>query len=222
MMVLPLLTAAVLAAAPAPVNDSSGKWMKAAEAGKDLYATLKTTQGDIVVKLFSKQAPLAVSNFVGLATGEKPWRNSETGEQVTKPMYNGVTFHRVIRGFMIQGGDPTGTGRGDPGYTFANENPSARFDRPGLLAMANRGRDTNGCQFFITVATPQYLNGNYTIFGEVISGYPNVVKISEVKTDRSDRPVQDVKIDSVTVSDKAPKTVGKKTGKGAKAASAKQ
>src|SRR5689334_22710912 len=162
------LTASVAGAAPkAPAAGAkaSGSWTKKVEAGKDLYATLKTSQGDIVVKLFSKDAPKTVANFVGLATGEKEWRDPKTGQMMKTPLYNGVVFHRVIPNFMIQGGDPTGTGMGDPGYRFEDEFQSGRkFDKRGLLAMANAGPNTNGSQFFITVGDTAFLNGRHTIF----------------------------------------------------------
>jgi peptidylprolyl isomerase len=146
---------------------------------KDPIVTLKTNQGDIVLKLYSKKAPLAVKNFVELAK---------------RGYYNGVTFHRVIKGFMIQGGDPTGTGRGGKsiyGKEFKNEYaPNLVFDRPYLLAMANRGPNTNGSQFFITVAPTPWLNGGYTIFGEVIKGKDVVDKINSVPTGAMDRPLK--------------------------------
>ena len=192
-------------APPAPLA-SGGEWMDKAKAGRDLWATLKTTKGDIVVKLFSKDAPKTVANFVGLATGEQEWVDPRDGQRKRTPLYPGTEFHRVIPDFMILGGDPTGTGRGQPGYTFADEFQSNRkFDRKGLLAMANRGPDTNGSQFFITVSTPGHLNGKHTIFGEVISGYPVVEAISKVKTMMGSRPNDPVTLTAVTVSDKPPK-----------------
>ncbi|NMO22623.1 peptidylprolyl isomerase [Pyxidicoccus fallax] len=176
------------------------------QAGQEVYATLNTNQGDIVVRLFSKDAPKTVANFVGLATGEKSWKDPRTNEQVQgRPLYEGVIFHRVIPGFMIQGGDPTGTGRGDPGYRFEDEFQSGRtFNKPGLLAMANAGPGTNGSQFFITTSSPGYLNNRHTIFGEVVQGYEVVEKISNVERDRADRPLQQVVIQKVTMSDAAP------------------
>ncbi|NTX05157.1 peptidylprolyl isomerase [Myxococcus sp. CA051A] len=179
--------------------------MKKAYGGQDIQATLETNQGPIVVRLFSKDAPNTVSNFVGLATGEKTWTDPRNGERVTgKPLYDGVVFHRVIPGFMIQGGDPTGSGRGDPGYRFADEFQSGRtFDKPGLLAMANAGPGTNGSQFFITTSTPSYLNNKHTIFGEVVKGYDVVEKISKVATGPGDRPVDPVIIQKITLADAA-------------------
>jgi peptidyl-prolyl cis-trans isomerase A (cyclophilin A) len=185
---------------------SAKGFQKKALEGQDLWATLQTNQGAIVVKLFSKDAPKTVANFVGLASGEQPWLNPKTGaREEGKPLYDGVIFHRVIPEFMIQGGDPTGTGRGDPGYRFEDEFKSGRgFDKKGLLAMANAGPGTNGSQFFITVATPSYLNGRHTIFGEVVQGYDVVEKIAAVPRNRQDRPDADVVIQHVAVSDTQP------------------
>jgi peptidyl-prolyl cis-trans isomerase A (cyclophilin A) len=181
-------------------------WMARAEAGKDIWATLKTSQGTIVVKLFSKEAPKTVANFVGLASGEKEWTDPRDNQKKKTPLYDGTEFHRVIPDFMIQGGDPAGTGRGQPGFTFEDEFQSGRkFDKKGLLAMANRGPNTNGSQFFITVSTPHHLDGKHTIFGEVVSGYPVVEAISKVKTLPGNRPADPVVLQSVTLSEKVPK-----------------
>lgn len=180
-----------------------GQWSSKVDAGKDLYATIHTNLGDVQVKLFSKDAPKTVKNFVGLATGEREWKHPATGE-VKKgvPLYNGVIFHRVIPGFMIQGGDPLGVGRGGPGYTFEDEFQSGRtFDKTGLLAMANSGPATNGSQFFITTSTPAHLNNRHTIFGEVVKGYDVVEAISKVQTGMGNKPVQPVTISSITLSD---------------------
>src|SRR6195952_2502030 len=131
-------------------------------------AVLHTTQGDITVNLFGLHAPKTVKNFIGLATGEKPWRNPSTGAEETGPLYKDLVFHRVIENFMIQGGDPLGTGTGGPGYQFADEfHPDLQFDRPYLLAMANAGPGTNGSQFFLTTAATAWLNRKHTVFGEV-------------------------------------------------------
>jgi peptidyl-prolyl cis-trans isomerase A (cyclophilin A) len=185
---------------------SGGPWMTKAEAGKDLWATIKTNKGPIVVKLFSKDAPKTVANFVGLATGEKEWIDPRDNQRKRSPLYDGTEFHRVIPDFMIQGGDPEGTGRGQPGYTFEDEFQSGRkFDKKGILAMANRGPNTNGSQFFITTSTPHHLDGRHTIFGEVVSGYPVVETISHVKTMGGNRPADPISVISITVSDKAPK-----------------
>jgi len=164
-------------------------------------ATLHTNHGDIVITLFDDQAPTTVANFVGLATGTKPYRN-EKGAEVTGPFYDGVIFHRIIPGFMIQGGDPTGTGRGGPGYKFGDEfHPELTFSRPYLLAMANAGPGTNGSQFFITVAATPWLNRKHTIFGEVVDRASQAVvdEIAAVPTDRNDRPKNDVVINSVDI-----------------------
>ena len=166
-----------------------------------MKATLHTNHGDIVLRLFPDQAPKTVANFVGLATGTKPYRD-EHGVEVTAPFYDGVIFHRVIPGFMIQGGDPTGTGRGGPGYQFADEiHPDLVFDKPYLLAMANAGPGTNGSQFFITVDPTPWLNRKHTIFGVVDDAASTHVvdEIAAVPTGRGDRPVDDVVIESVTV-----------------------
>ena len=165
-----------------------------------LTATLQTSQGRIVIRLFPDQAPKTVRNFVELAEGGRQWTDPRTGRTTTAKLYDGTIFHRVIPDFMIQGGDPLGSGRGGPGYEFADEfHPDLRFDRPYLLAMANAGPGTNGSQFFITVAPTAWLNGKHTIFGEVIEGADVVDRISRVKTGSQDRPVEDVTIDSVTV-----------------------
>ncbi|AKF79875.1 cyclophilin [Myxococcus fulvus 124B02] len=201
-----------VAATPPPAPpEATGEWTKKVQAGQDLLATMETNQGTIELRLFSKDAPLTVANFVGLATGEKTWTDPSSGEKVTgRPLYNGVIFHRVIPNFMIQGGDPTGTGRGDPGYRFADEFQSGRtFNKTGLLAMANAGPGTNGSQFFITTAVTDFLNNRHTIFGEVTKGYDVVEKISKVKTAPGDRPVEPVVIQKITLAD-APATAGAK------------
>jgi peptidyl-prolyl cis-trans isomerase A (cyclophilin A) len=199
------LVACLLAGTASAAAAASGKWTKKVESGKDLYATLKTSQGDIVVRLFSKDAPKTVANFVGLASGEKEWRDPKSADKTKKPLYDGTVFHRVIPDFMIQGGDPQGTGMGDPGYRFEDEFQSGRtFDKVGLLAMANAGPNSNGSQFFITTSMPTYLNNKHTIFGEVVSGYDVVTKIGGVPRDARDRPQTPVVINRVVLSDKAP------------------
>lgn len=163
-------------------------------------ARLNTSKGTIVVKLFEEEAPETVANFIGLAEGSKQWMDPTTGKPSNKSLYEGTIFHRVIDGFMIQGGDPLGTGRGGPGYTFKDEiHPNLRFDRPFLLAMANAGPGTNGSQFFITVEKPYWLDGRHTIFGEVVEGDDVVTAISQVDTDSQDRPRQDVVINSIEI-----------------------
>jgi peptidyl-prolyl cis-trans isomerase A (cyclophilin A) len=165
-----------------------------------LTATLQTNAGPVVIRLFPDHAPKTVRNFVELAEGGKEWTDPRTGRASTDKLYDGSVFHRVIPNFMIQGGDPLGSGRGGPGYKFGDEiHPDLRFDRPYLLAMANAGPGTNGSQFFITTAATPWLNGKHTIFGEVIEGADVVDRISQVKTGSQDRPVEDVVIESVTV-----------------------
>ncbi|MBX5481516.1 MAG: peptidylprolyl isomerase [Myxococcaceae bacterium] len=181
-----------------------GAWMEKAKAGQDLYATFDTTEGTIVVKLFAKDAPKTVENFVGLATGEKEWRHpADNSVRKNTPLYDGTIFHRCIADFMIQGGDPLGKGYGGPGYRFEDEFQSGRtFDRPYLLAMANAGPNTNGSQFFITVVPTPHLNNHHTIFGEVVTGAEVAAKIAnEIPKDRNDRPKWDVTINKVTISD---------------------
>lgn len=168
-------------------------------------ATLETSLGTIVFKLFANQAPETVTNFIGLATGTKEWRDPMTGAaKAGKPLYDGTIFHRVIPNFMIQGGDPLGTGSGGPGYRFKDEFGTINFDRPGLVAMANAGPNTNGSQFFITDAATPHLNRKHTIFGEVTSGLDIVQNIARVKTVAPNRPVVPVVIKSVTISDETP------------------
>lgn len=171
-----------------------------------LYATIKTTMGDITVKLFEKEAPITVRNFVGLARGTKESKDPKTGQMVKRPLYNGSTFHRVIPGFMIQGGDPLGTGMGDPGFTIADEfHNGLTFDVPGRLAMANTGQPhSGGCQFFITEAPQPRLNGGYTIFGQVVEGQDLVPKIARVPRNSDDKPVTTVKIVSIVVKREGP------------------
>lgn len=176
--------------------------MEDAKAGKDLNATFETTEGTIVVRLFAKDAPKTVENFVGLATGEKEWTDPASGQKKTgTPLYNGTIFHRCIQNFMVQGGDPLGRGTGGPGYKFEDEFQSGRrFDKPGLLAMANAGPNTNGSQFFITVASTPWLNGRHTIFGEVTSGQDVIERVANViPKDANDRPKTDVKLKKLTI-----------------------
>src|SRR6185295_5988735 len=144
-----------------------------------VHAEFATTEGSFTVRLFDQEVPNTVANFVGLAEGTKEWTDPKTHEKVTKPFYDGIVFHRVIEGFMIQGGDPLGQGIGGPGYKFADEfHPSLSFDRPYLLGMANSGPRTNGSQFFITTVPTPWLTGKHTIFGEVVQGADIVDKIS--------------------------------------------
>jgi peptidyl-prolyl cis-trans isomerase A (cyclophilin A) len=167
-------------------------------------ATLHTSAGDIRVLLYGNHAPKTVRNFVELSQGTREWTHPATGAKTTDRLYDGTIFHRVISGFMIQGGDPLGRGTGGPGYKFADEfHPELSFDRPYLLAMANAGPATNGSQFFITVAPTTWLNRKHTIFGEVADAPSRSVvdAIAAAKTGRDDRPAEDVTIESVTVED---------------------
>lgn len=170
---------------------------------EQLYATLKTNHGDIEVRLLPDHAPKTVKNFVELAEGQREWTNPATGEKTSKPLYNGTVFHRVISGFMIQGGDPLGNGTGGPGYQFGDEfHPDLAFNKPYLLAMANAGPGTNGSQFFITVGSPDWLNNKHTIFGEVVDAASQKVvdAIAGTQTNpRTDRPVNDAVIEQVVV-----------------------
>nr|WP_324840055.1 peptidylprolyl isomerase [Actinocrinis sp.] len=177
---------------------------------EETYAVLKTTHGDITVRLFPNHAPKTVRNFVELAEGGKEWLDPRTGQKTTAKLYDGTIFHRIIPGFMIQGGDPLGQGTGGPGYRFDDEiHPDLAFNKPYLLAMANAGlqggRGTNGSQFFITVGETTWLNGKHTIFGEVAdeAGRKVVDAISNVKTGRLDRPVDDVVLESVVIERRA-------------------
>jgi peptidyl-prolyl cis-trans isomerase A (cyclophilin A) len=165
-------------------------------------AVLHTNRGDIRLNLYGNHAPKTVKNFVELAEGSREWKHPGTGEQTTNPLYDGTIFHRVIAGFMIQGGDPLGQGFGGPGYQFADEfHPELSFDRPYLLAMANAGPNTNGSQFFITVGPTPHLNRKHSIFGEVADADSRAVvdAIATTATGRGDRPTEDVVINSVTI-----------------------
>ncbi|MBV8553177.1 MAG: peptidylprolyl isomerase [Acidobacteriaceae bacterium] len=164
------------------------------------YAVIYTSMGTIVCRLLEKEAPKTVANFIALATGTKPWKDPVTGKLRHTPLYSGTTFHRVIPDFMIQGGDPAGDGTGGPGYEFPDEISANRsFDRPGLLAMANHGPDTNGSQFFITVAPAAHLDGHYSLFGEVVSGQEVANAISQVPRNSDDKPLTPVKILKIAI-----------------------
>src|SRR6266540_1228137 len=166
----------------------------------DTYATLVTTRGEIRVQLFEDTAPTTVTNFVGLATGSRVWKDPKTGAEQQRPLYDGTRFHRVIPQFMIQGGDPLGSGTGGPGYSFEDEVAGPhRFDRPGRLAMANAGPNTNGSQFFITQAPTPWLDGKHTIFGQVVSGMDVVDAIAATERDGRDRPLQEQRLERVLV-----------------------
>jgi peptidyl-prolyl cis-trans isomerase A (cyclophilin A) len=165
------------------------------------YAVFDTTEGKIVCRLFEKEAPITTKNFTDLAEGKRSWKDSVSGKGGDGPLYNGTIFHRVIPDFMIQGGDPSGTGMGGPGYKFGDETKGSpyKFDKAGKLAMANAGPGTNGSQFFITVAATPWLTGNHTIFGEVVEGQDVADKISKVKKGAQDKPVTPVVINSITI-----------------------
>jgi peptidyl-prolyl cis-trans isomerase A (cyclophilin A) len=165
------------------------------------YAVFSTTEGKITVRLFETDAPKTVANFIALAEGSKEWSHPVTRAKSTDKLYDGTVFHRVIPDFMIQGGDPAGTGMGGPGYRFEDETKGARhkFDTPGKLAMANSGPNTNGSQFFITVAPTPWLTGNHTIFGEVVEGQNIVTKISAVPRGAQDKPHKPVVLESVSI-----------------------
>ncbi|KID28844.1 peptidylprolyl isomerase [Prauserella rugosa] len=170
--------------------------------GTKIKATLHTNRGDIAINLFPDHAPKTVANFVGLAEGTKEYTQPNAKGEKTGPFYDGAIFHRVIDGFMLQGGDPTGTGRGGPGYKFDDEfHPELQFNRPYLLAMANAGPGTNGSQFFITVAPTPHLNFKHTIFGEVADDSSRAVvdEIGRVATGPADKPLEDVVIESVEI-----------------------
>jgi peptidyl-prolyl cis-trans isomerase A (cyclophilin A) len=165
------------------------------------YATFDTSEGTIVCRLFEKEAPKTVKNFTDLAEGKRDWTHPVSGKKSTDRLYDGTIFHRVIPNFMIQGGDPAGNGMGGPGYQFEDETRGSphSFDKPGKLAMANAGPNTNGSQFFITVAPTAWLTGKHTIFGEVVEGQDVVNKITAVPRNRQDRPNKDVVLQSVTI-----------------------
>ncbi|MEV0992495.1 peptidylprolyl isomerase [Streptomyces sp. NPDC049949] len=170
---------------------------------EELYATLQTNKGDIRIRLLPNHAPKTVKSFVELATGERQWTDPNTGQPSNEPLYNGTVFHRVIEGFMIQGGDPLGDGTGEPGYKFADEfHPDLAFTKPYLLASANSGPGTNGSQFFITVGVTTWLTGKHTIFGEVADDASKKVVDAIATTEvnpRTDRPVQDVALEKVVI-----------------------
>jgi peptidyl-prolyl cis-trans isomerase A (cyclophilin A) len=164
-------------------------------------ATFVTNQGTFKVKLFPEHAPITVANFTDLASGKREWKDPRDNQRKSDPLYNGTIFHRVISGFMIQGGDPAGTGMGGPGYRFEDECPPGgpKFDRAGLLAMANAGPGTNGSQFFVTLAPTAHLNNKHTIFGEVTEGMDVVEAIGALPTGRQDRPEEDVVIEKIEI-----------------------
>ncbi|MBI4380764.1 MAG: peptidylprolyl isomerase [candidate division NC10 bacterium] len=166
-----------------------------------LYATMKTSMGEIVIHLFEDRAPKTVANFVELATGTKAWSDPKSGQQVKRPLYNGTIFHRVIPNFMIQGGDPLGIGSGGPGYRFPDEfHPELRHDKPGILSMANAGPNSNGSQFFIIHQATPWLDGKHSVFGEVVKGQEVVEAIGNAPRDARDKPLTDIVLTEVVVS----------------------
>ena len=165
-----------------------------------VYADFSTTQGDFTVLLYDQEAPETVANFIGLAEGSKEWTDPRTNAKVRQPYYDGVIFHRVIDGFMIQSGDPLGQGTGGPGYTFADEfDRTRRHNKAGILSMANRGPNTNGGQFFITLAPTPHLDDRHSVFGEVTDGLEVVQRIGRTRTGAGDRPVTDIAINSIRI-----------------------
>ncbi len=176
----------------------------AEEKHKELITTFETSMGSISVRLFVDKAPKTVANFVGLATGQKEWTDPSSRQKVKRPLYDGTVFHRVIPGFMIQGGDPLGdsslAGTGGPGFSFADEfHPSLKHDKPGVLSMANAGPNTNGSQFFITTVPTPHLDNRHSVFGEVIAGMDVVTAISNLQRDRRDRPLKPVVLTHVII-----------------------
>jgi peptidyl-prolyl cis-trans isomerase A (cyclophilin A) len=180
---------------------SNGFSAESTKKAAPLYATFKTSMGDMVVVLYEDKAPKTVSNFVGLATGTKEWTDPKTGEKVKRPLYNGTIFHRVIPGFMIQGGDPLGNGTGGPGYRFEDEfSRDLRHTKGGILSMANAGPNTNGSQFFITLAPTLHLDGRHSVFGDLVKGEEVLIAIGNVPRNASDRPLKEVVLKEVVIS----------------------
>ena len=164
------------------------------------FARFSTTEGDFKVRLFDDKAPKTVANFTELAEGTREWTDPKTRQKVTRPFYDGLIFHRVIDGFMLQAGCPLGTGTGDPGYKFADEfGAGLKHDRPGVLSMANAGPNTNGSQFFVTLAPTPWLDNKHAIFGEVVEGMDVVQRIGKTRTGANDRPAEDIVINTVKI-----------------------
>ncbi len=190
--VLGLAAASLAAQAPPPAQPAAPR-----EPG--LYATIQTSMGNIVARLFETETPITVKNFVDLQLGRKSWRDPKTRQMVRRPLYNGVLFHRVFDRFMIQTGDPTGTGAGDIGFTIKDEfNPALKFDKPGRLGMANAGPGTGSSQFFITTVPTPHLNGQHTIFGEVVEGQDVANAIGKVPANTEGRPRKPVILKTIT------------------------
>jgi peptidyl-prolyl cis-trans isomerase A (cyclophilin A) len=178
-----------------------GIMIEAQEKKGPVYATMKTSMGDVVILLFEEKAPKTVANFVDLATGAKEWTDPKTKQQVKRPLYNGTIFHRVIPDFMIQGGDPLGNGTGGPGFRFADEfHPDLKHSKPGILSMANAGPNTNGSQFFITHKATPWLDGKHSVFGEVVKGQDVVNAMANAPRDSRDKPTKDVVLVEVVIS----------------------
>lgn len=166
-----------------------------------MHALFETNKGNFKIKLFSERVPKTVENFVGLAEGTKEFTDAKTGKKTKRPFYDGLIFHRVIKDFMIQGGCPTGTGTGDPGYRFEDEIIAGqnKHDKPGMLSMANAGPNTNGSQFFITTVPTPWLDRGHTVFGEVVEGYEIVDQIGKVRTAPGDKPLEPVVLSKVSI-----------------------
>jgi peptidyl-prolyl cis-trans isomerase A (cyclophilin A) len=191
----------LISAALLMISVLSGPLAQTQEKKAPVYALLKTSLGEVVVQLFEDKAPKTVANFVDLATGTKEWTDPKTRERVKRPLYNGTIFHRVIPGFMIQGGDPLGNGTGGPGYRFEDEfHSDLKHSKPGILSMANAGPNTNGSQFFIIHKATPWLDGKHSVFGEVIKGQSVVDAIANVPRDFRDRPMKDVVLQEVIIS----------------------
>jgi cyclophilin family peptidyl-prolyl cis-trans isomerase len=193
-----LIAASLYAQTPAPTADAASA-ATAPQREPGLYATIRTSQGDIFVKLFETEAPITVQNFVDLARGTRAWKDPKTGQMVKRPLYPGTIFHRVIKGFMIQGGDPTGTGMGEIGYTIPEEFvPTLKFDQPGRLGMAKASAPhTGSSQFFITEVPTPHLDGLHTVFGQVVEGQDVVNKIAHLPTGPNDKPVTPVRLTAI-------------------------
>lgn len=195
-----ILAVSWMAIAPLFGADPQGKDDKEKKLSPGIYARFETSEGTFLVHLFDKEVPKTVENFVGLAEGTKEWTDPNSGKKMTKPFYDGLIFHRVIDGFMIQGGCPLGTGTGGPGYKFADEfNSKLRHSKAGILSMANAGPNTNGSQFFVTLGPTPHLDNKHSVFGEVVEGMDVVKKIGKVKTGANDRPVKPVVMQAVKI-----------------------
>ena len=191
------MTVFLMTILPHPNTPEAGE---TAKLSPGLYAIFETSMGNITCQLFEKEAPKTVANFIGLAEGTKEWTDPKTGQKVKRRLYDGLIFHRVIPQFMIQGGDPMGTGIGGPGYQFEDEfSPNLKFDQPGRLAMANAGPNTNGSQFFITEVPTLHLSNRHTIFGQCSEGQDVISKIASVPKGPMDKPLTDVVIKKLTI-----------------------